>query len=74
MRRTVKYIVLLLIVLTAASCGDPKPSPGPDNHSKVNFAKGADVSWVTQMERDGIKFYNSRVQRWSVWPYSKVWV
>lgn len=60
MRRTVKYIVLLLIVLTAASCGDPKPSPGPDNHSKVNFAKGADVSWVTQMERDGIKFYNSK--------------
>jgi arabinogalactan endo-1,4-beta-galactosidase len=60
MIRTVKYIVLLLIMLTAASCGDPKPSPGPDNLSKVNFAKGADVSWVTQMERDGIKFYNAQ--------------
>ncbi len=43
-----------------ASCGDPKPSPGIDDPSKVKFAKGADVSWVTQMERDGVKFYNSQ--------------
>ena len=22
------------------------------------FAKGADVSWLTEMEKDGVKFYN----------------
>ena len=60
MRRKVKYNALLLIVLMVVSCGDPKPAPGPDNPSKVNFAKGADVSWVTQMEKDGVKFYHSQ--------------
>jgi arabinogalactan endo-1,4-beta-galactosidase len=29
------------------------------NFSATNFANGADVSWVTQMESSGLKFYNS---------------
>ncbi len=60
MIRTIKYIAIVLSILMVASCGDTKTSPCPDNPSKVNFAKGADVSWVTQMERDGVKFYNSQ--------------
>lgn len=34
----------------------PNPNPTPPNHF---FTKGADVSWLTQMESAGIKFYNS---------------
>lgn len=34
----------------------PVPTPIP---TPASFAKGADVSWLTQMEASGIKFYNS---------------
>lgn len=37
--------------------GNPGPPPGP-----ANFAKGADVSWITEMEAAGRKFYNSAGQ------------
>ncbi len=57
---SVKYIpFFLLVFLTGISCKkstantDSLPQPGPF------FAKGADVSWLTQMESTGIKFYNS---------------
>lgn len=44
-----------------AACKKPGSAPKPDPipASKVQFAKGADVSWVTEMENNGIKFYNS---------------
>ena len=43
-------------------------SPAPDNSGTDTtetakpavYAKGADISWITQMEQDGIKFYNSK--------------
>lgn len=36
------------------------PTPNPvDTTTPAFFAKGADVSWVTQMESGGIQFYNS---------------
>ena len=44
----------------AFSCdkmGPPAPPPTPPVNT--DFAKGADVSWVTQMESAGRKFYNS---------------
>lgn len=31
----------------------------PDEPMNAGFAKGADVSWVSEMEDDGIKFYNN---------------
>ncbi|GGH06852.1 glycoside hydrolase family 53 protein [Mucilaginibacter phyllosphaerae] len=31
----------------------------PDEPLAANFAKGADVSWVTEMENSGLKFYNN---------------
>ena len=42
--------VLLMTALTAH---------GGDVIISNSFAKGADISWVTEMEDDGVKFYNS---------------
>lgn len=44
--------------------GNESPAPGdlgnPDEPIKTAvYAKGADISWVTQMEKDGVKFYNA---------------
>ena len=37
-----------------------KPEPEPETPAtELGFAKGADISWVTQMEGDGQKFYNA---------------
>ena len=58
--------LLLIITLLITSCtknnngkDDPTPVPTPDTYT---FAKGADISWVTQMESEGIKFYNTSGQ------------
>jgi arabinogalactan endo-1,4-beta-galactosidase len=58
-------IVFLFVLFSIAGCNKtdrgggggttPPPTPIPPS----NFAKGADISWVTQMESNGIKFYNS---------------
>ena len=42
---------LLLMSIVLISCKKPPVTPF--------FAKGADVSWTTEMESNGIKFYNS---------------
>lgn len=36
----------------------PTPNPTPTPPSNTSFTKGADISWVTEMENSGIKFYN----------------
>lgn len=51
--------LLLLLVLTAGSCEKPEPDPGPEPTPAAAFAKGADVSWVTQMEKEGCRFYDA---------------
>lgn len=55
-----RIILFILIVLSSAcskNSSDPGPPPGP-----ANFAKGADISWVTEMEAAGRKFYNNAGQ------------
>ena len=57
-----KFISLgFFIIFTGATCkksgADPVPAPTPVPTSF--FIKGADVSWLTQMENAGKKFYNS---------------
>ncbi|MDQ2719256.1 MAG: arabinogalactan endo-1,4-beta-galactosidase [Bacteroidota bacterium] len=55
------YLLLFFIGLTSFSC-NKKPGIKPTTPVPVIdsfFAKGADISWVTQMESEGIKFYNS---------------
>lgn len=64
--------VACLFSLSGASCGGsddptpvptPTPTPTPENPTQPEetsgFAKGADVSWLTEMENDGVKFYDA---------------
>ncbi|MCM1031929.1 MAG: arabinogalactan endo-1,4-beta-galactosidase [Oscillibacter sp.] len=51
---------LLLGIFQSCSDNDDKPELIIDPVEMGTFAKGADVSWVTQMEADGVKFYNAK--------------
>ncbi|OPZ14797.1 MAG: Arabinogalactan endo-1,4-beta-galactosidase precursor [Bacteroidetes bacterium ADurb.BinA261] len=50
--------VWALIALTACSSDDKPVYPEPPVYDMSGFAKGADVSWLTEMERSRIKFYD----------------
>ncbi len=62
-------IMLAAALLLSASCdengdGPTNVIPEPDNGEPTPevsavFAKGADISWVTEMEDKGMKFYNA---------------
>lgn len=55
---TMRFILIILNITTTIllfSCNKPIEEPEKE---KTAFAKGVDISWVTEMERDGIKFYN----------------
>jgi arabinogalactan endo-1,4-beta-galactosidase len=39
--------------------GTPDPHVGPDDKDTSYFAKGADVSWLTEMESNNLFFYNA---------------
>lgn len=64
-----KVFALVLSMFVFASCSDDdntidpiQPTPEPDVPEVVEtgtFAKGADVSWLTQLEQEGYKFYDS---------------
>jgi len=62
-----KYILMLVLCALAFGCkkaGSGSDSKKKDTPSTVttievpSFAKGADISWVTEMESNGYKFYN----------------
>ncbi|MCD7933013.1 MAG: arabinogalactan endo-1,4-beta-galactosidase [Tannerellaceae bacterium] len=62
--KQLKYIipvVTLLIVFTACNNNDEIPEfpEQPTYEVQTGFAKGADISWVTEMEKADKKFYNS---------------
>ena len=64
------YLIVTAALLAACSCGnkpgtgtDPEPDPDPTPDPPVPvvverpaFARGADISWVSEMEHDGKKF------------------
>ncbi len=52
------FAALSLVACVLLGCGS-KNSSTPTNPEGPFFAKGADVSWVTEMEAAGVKFYNS---------------
>lgn len=57
-----KILLSLLIVFSLLACKKKKDDglvTPPIIITPSNFAKGADISWITQMETAGIKFYNS---------------
>ena len=46
-------------LLVLASCQSPKgPETKPEPPVEISFAKGADLGWITEMEKRGLKFYN----------------
>lgn len=52
------FFLPLSLLLTCCNPGtqeDPTPTPADIDA----FAKGADISWVTEQEQDGVKFYNA---------------
>lgn len=50
----------LLFSVTGTSCSnDDHATPEPKSTISPGFAKGADVSWLTEMESNGLKFYNA---------------
>ncbi len=59
--------ISLIAALSAASCAENKYGPTgfqPDSEKPVEivkngFAEGADISWVTEMEAKGMKFYGA---------------
>ncbi len=60
-----KALPAALLLLGAAACQKdevPTAKTGGDDTSQTTgdgFAKGADISWVTEMESAGVKFYNA---------------
>ncbi|WP_280647680.1 MULTISPECIES: glycosyl hydrolase 53 family protein [unclassified Dysgonomonas] len=54
---------MAMALLTFCACNDNDNTPSFDTEDPVydmtGFAKGADVSWLTEMEKAGNKFYNS---------------
>src|SRR5438128_484211 len=49
-------IFFFVAIVSLLNCKSSKDSNVPVT---TDFAKGADVGWLTQMEAAGIKFYNS---------------
>ena len=65
-----KLFMMAALLLTGCSAcggsdnnsnGDPE-SPDIPSTDKVDFAKGADISWYTEYEKEGLKFYNASGQ------------
>ena len=46
-------ILVFLFLLTVIACNPAQPQP-----EKTDFAKGADISWLPQMEASGYVSYN----------------
>lgn len=57
-----KNLLFIFIVCLAFACKKSTTGGGGNTNPPVTnneFAKGADVSWLTEMEAAGRKFYNS---------------
>jgi len=64
--RNLNSKIVLLIVLTSSlllsycsSSQTPDPIPNLNTTPTYNFAKGADVGWLSQMESTGYRFYDA---------------
>lgn len=53
-----KYVLVFLILCITACSKSSDQFIGQQN-TNSSFAKGADVSWISEMEASGRKFYNS---------------
>ena len=57
--RNLLITALLLVGVVACSTDDHSDVPEPPVYDMTGFARGADVSWLTQMEKSSVKFYNA---------------
>jgi arabinogalactan endo-1,4-beta-galactosidase len=58
MRSLLSILLLLSFSFTLSACKEkPKPKP-PVTPSPTSFYRGADVSWLAQMEATGYVFYD----------------
>lgn len=55
-RRKLTGLLLCIALFWLGSCKDDHAAPTEVEHD--SFAKGADISWITEMEATGIPFYN----------------
>ena len=53
------FAACILLSFSYKKKSDPDTLPEPDPPVATFFAKGADISWVTQMENEGVKFYDN---------------
>ncbi|RKD92432.1 glycoside hydrolase family 53 protein [Mangrovibacterium diazotrophicum] len=62
MRRNKIVLLAALVLALFVGCDDEPqlqtPQPEPE-YDMTGFAKGADVSWLTEMESDGVLFYDA---------------
>jgi len=54
-----QFILSAILLLLSSACNSKSEV---QNNSESSFAKGADVSWLPQMEATGYKFYNDNGQ------------
>ncbi len=63
LQRALTLACAMLCITITACGGNDSPTPGGGGEEKkettVTFAKGADVSWLTEMEASGKKFYDA---------------
>lgn len=56
-------IILCGLLLSMISCSEKSTQKTPEIPDSVpTFAKGADISWITELEANGHKFYNEKGQ------------
>ncbi|MBB3186263.1 glycoside hydrolase family 53 protein [Microbacter margulisiae] len=57
--KIILLVMSFLGLLLCSACQKATITTTATTTSDTTFAKGADVSWVTQMEASGVKFYNA---------------
>jgi len=57
--KMIQTLLQLCLLFALPACKKSGSNDNPVTPSTTFFAKGADISWVTQMEASGIKFYNN---------------
>jgi arabinogalactan endo-1,4-beta-galactosidase len=58
MRIYIFFILNILVTFTFGCSKEDNKKPDPQQNDTSTFAKGADVSWITEMEASDIFFYN----------------
>ena len=63
MKNAFTLLAAATMITACVACGKDqdiqKEPEKPKEPEKTVFAEGADISWVTQMEKDGVKFHNA---------------